>query len=271
MGLTSYRLNSLHPDPLIMATLSWFIFLIISNVSVMVCKPSLQYKFGYYEARLEQLESLLDQPFFARVNNVTRVMEAETAYLPCRIKNLRDGFTVTWLRVEDSRVLSVWSQMFSTDSRLSVIHIYRPIINADDWTLIINNTRHGDEGRYECSVNTVPKKSSLVTLEVNKKNIEVDKLIMRDQHSIGARILGPKSQYVAYGSSIVLKCRLIFLFSVFEWLFLKYSELRICLVLQDIYFGQEMVKHSHPDPGLVYLWKLKECQEPPAVTSMYPA
>ena len=205
MGLTSYRLNSLHP--LIMATVSWFLLLIISNISVMVCKPSLQYNFGYYEARLEEFESLLEQPYFARVNNVTRVMEAETAYLPCRIKNLQEGFTVTWLRVEDSRVLSVWSQMFSTDSRLSVIHIYRPIINADDWTLIINNTRHGDQGRYECSVNTVPKKSSLVMLEINKKDIEFDKKIMQDQQYFAAKILGPKSQYVAYGSNLVLKCR----------------------------------------------------------------
>ena len=205
MGLTSYRLNSLHP--LIMATLSWFILQIISNISIMVCKPSLQYNFGYYEARLEEFESLLEQPYFARVNNVTRVMEAETAYLPCRIKNLQEGFTVTWLRVEDSRVLSVWSQMFSTDSRLSVIHIYRPIINADDWTLIINNTRHGDQGSYECSVNTVPKKSSLVMLEIDKKDIEFDKKIMQDQPYFTAKILGPKTQYFAYGSNLVLKCR----------------------------------------------------------------
>ena len=49
-------------------------------------------KFNFYQ---NEMEELLDQPYFAKVNNKTRVNLGEAAYLPCRLKNLRDGFTVS--------------------------------------------------------------------------------------------------------------------------------------------------------------------------------
>ena len=88
----------------------------------------------------------------------------------------------------------------------------RPQINADDWTLIINQTKMVDRGRYECSVNTLPKISHTVDLEVE------DELAMQDSPALTAvfnawddklqaKIQGPKTQYVSEGSTVALQCR----------------------------------------------------------------
>ena len=72
----------------------------------------------------------------------------------------------------------------------------RPQINADDWTLIINRTGRGDEGRwvevtvhgdqhytegvarYECSVNTLPKISHSVDLVLDTMEEDADRAMM---------------------------------------------------------------------------------------------
>ena len=51
--------------------------------------------------------------------------------------------------------------------------ISRPQINADDWTLIIAKTGLLDGGRYECSVNTLPKISHTVALAVKEMAMAV--------------------------------------------------------------------------------------------------
>ena len=33
--------------------------------------------------------------------------------------------TVTWMRLRDSRVLSVWARQFASDPRISVVHVHR--------------------------------------------------------------------------------------------------------------------------------------------------
>ena len=71
-----------------------------------------------------------------------------------------------------------------------------------------------DSGRYECSVNTLPKISHTVDLEVE------DELAMQDSPAITdlamfnswdeklqAKIQGPKTQYVSEGSTVALQCR----------------------------------------------------------------
>ena len=35
------------------------------------------------------------------------------------------GTTVTWMRLRDSRVLSVWARQFASDPRISVVHVHR--------------------------------------------------------------------------------------------------------------------------------------------------
>ena len=49
-------------------------------------------KYNQYE---EEMEKMLEQPYFARVNNKTAIKRGEVAFLPCRVKEMRDGYTVS--------------------------------------------------------------------------------------------------------------------------------------------------------------------------------
>ena len=55
-------------------------------------------KYNKYE---KEMEKMLEQPYFARVNNKTAVKRGELAFLPCRVKEMRDGYTV-------SKVSNLW-------------------------------------------------------------------------------------------------------------------------------------------------------------------
>ena len=76
----------------------------------------------------------------------------------------RHSLQVTWLRVGDMSVLSVGEDAFASDPRISILHIARPRIQADDWTLVINQTEEVDTGQYECSVNTLPKEPDITQI-----------------------------------------------------------------------------------------------------------
>ena len=94
----------------------------------------------------------------------------------------------------------------------------RPRIQADDWTLLINTTTTMDSGKYECSVNTLPKISHMVELEIE----DPMDMIMQDSpytkstilplhdedDHLAAEISGPAMHYVSSGSTIGLECRI---------------------------------------------------------------
>ena len=93
---------------------------------------------------------------------------------------------------------------------------FRPQINADDWTLIIAKTGLLDGGRYECSVNTLPKISHTVELRVEEAEERDLELALADSpvletwdplERLEARIQGPRTQYVSEGSTVALQCR----------------------------------------------------------------
>jgi len=182
--------------------------------------------FQKYEAELRALANL---PYFSRVQTNVSVRLGENAYLPCRAKQLRDSYMVTWMRVSDVSVLSVGAFTFSSDSRFSVIHVPRPRINADDWTLGISNSQMKDSGLYECSVNTLPKISHVVTLQVNEMTMQDAPYstprpapVKMSHYSGGgmgdlstelapgpvSSISGPEIQYVSSGSTVGLECRI---------------------------------------------------------------
>ena len=48
-------------------------------------------KYNMYE---EEMKKMLEQPYFARVNNKTTTKMGEVAFLPCRVKQMGDGVTV---------------------------------------------------------------------------------------------------------------------------------------------------------------------------------
>merc|ERR1719229_403007 len=162
----------------------------------------------------------------------------ETAYLPCRAKDLADSYMVTWMRVADVTVLSVGALTFSSDPRFSVIHVPRPRIRADDWTLVITATEARDAGTYECSVNTLPKISHTVALAVKEMAMadspQEPRVLSKQMRSVNenqkrsgktqeesfvdadigtgpgpvSSISGPKVQYVSAGSTVGLECRI---------------------------------------------------------------
>ena len=108
----------------------------------------------------------------------------------------------------------------------------RPRIQADDWTLLINTTTTMDSGKYECSVNTMPKISHVVELVVEdpmdiimqdspytkspmtplKRTNNAMTLPEEDAQCPGpsamAVISGPATHHVSSGSTIGLECRI---------------------------------------------------------------
>jgi len=106
-----------------------------------------------------------DQPSFLKINRNITVKLGETAYLPCRVKNLHK-YTVSWIRSSDVSVLSVGHLAFSSDARIGVVQVDRPVLSASDWNLSILNSSKADDGMYECQVNTEPKINYKVFLSV---------------------------------------------------------------------------------------------------------
>ena len=49
-------------------------------------------KYNQYEGEMERM---LEQPYFARVNTKTAVKRGEVAFLPCRVKKMGKGYTVS--------------------------------------------------------------------------------------------------------------------------------------------------------------------------------
>jgi len=107
----------------------------------------------------------IDQPQFLKINRNISVLVGETAFLPCRVKNL-DTYTVSWIKAEDVSVLSVGHLAFSSDKRISVVQVPRPRLSASDWNLSIESATLEDDGMYECQVNTEPKINYKVFLKV---------------------------------------------------------------------------------------------------------
>merc|ERR1711931_163699 len=107
----------------------------------------------------------IDQPEFLKINRNISAVVGETAFLPCRVKNL-DTYTVSWIRARDVSVLSVGHLAFSSDKRISVVQVPRPRLSASDWNLSIESATLEDDGMYECQVNTEPKINYKVFLKV---------------------------------------------------------------------------------------------------------
>jgi len=107
----------------------------------------------------------IDQPEFLKINRNISAVVGETAFLPCRVKNL-DTYTVSWIRARDVSVLSVGHLAFSSDKRISVVQVPRPRLSASDWNLSIKGATLEDDGMYECQVNTEPKINYKVFLSV---------------------------------------------------------------------------------------------------------
>ncbi|XP_069164045.1 uncharacterized protein [Procambarus clarkii] len=151
------------------------------------------------------------QPEFGPTESTVTVQEGQTASLPCVVLHLNDR-AVTWLRRRDLHILTTGHHTYSADDRFQVVH--SP--GSDQWTLVVTSAQLRDSGIYECQVNTDPKLSRPVTLNVydSTQPISVSKSKVfvanntastRDGH-LRVEILGPRELNIEEGSSLTISC-----------------------------------------------------------------
>lgn len=163
------------------------------------------------------------QPYFDNTTdkNVTTQL-SKTAFLNCRVKNLGDK-TVSWIRLRDLHLLTVGRYTYTSDQRFQALHAD----HSDDWTLQIKYPTKRDAGYYECQVNTEPKISMFVNLNVvdyfveprgskpnkGRKNRRPGKAdgesrMQRPRRTdvSAAKILGSPEMYVKSGSTLTMTC-----------------------------------------------------------------
>ncbi|XP_028044797.1 zwei Ig domain protein zig-8 isoform X2 [Monomorium pharaonis] len=102
-----------------------------------------------------------DLPVFEPTATNVSAFVGQTAYLPCRVRNLGDK-VVSWMRSRDLHILTSGNFSFSSDARFGPQHTP----GSDAWTLRLDNARKTDSGKYECQVNTEPKIMYAVQLSV---------------------------------------------------------------------------------------------------------
>ncbi|XP_066146746.1 transmembrane and immunoglobulin domain-containing protein 1-like isoform X1 [Euwallacea fornicatus] len=143
------------------------------------------------------------KPYFDDIGprNVTAVV-GQSALLNCRVKHLGDK-TVSWMRKRDLHILTSSIHTYTGDGRFSVRHPE----HSDDWDLRIEYVQKRDAGVYECQVNTEPKISLPIMLNVDDLNslaaTHHDSRIRKDAQ---ASIAGPREIFVKKGSTISLTC-----------------------------------------------------------------
>jgi len=107
-------------------------------------------------------ESAFSDPYFDldHSGNVTGVL-GKTAHLNCRVKNVGNK-TVSWLRDDDTHLLTIGRLTYTSDMRFKAIHK----LYSEDYLLQIKPTTHRDSGKYACQISTTPPNSHVVTLTI---------------------------------------------------------------------------------------------------------
>ncbi|XP_043524134.1 limbic system-associated membrane protein-like [Frieseomelitta varia] len=132
-------------------------------------------------------EQPFNQPYFDNTTKRdTTTTVGQTAFLPCRVRNLGDR-AVSWIRKRDLHILTVGILTYTTDQRFQTVHRD----GSDEWTLKISSPQLRDSGTYECQVSTESKISQAFNLSV-----VVSK----------AKINGNSELYIKSGSDINLTC-----------------------------------------------------------------
>ncbi|CAM1319239.1 Uncharacterised protein g7153 [Pycnogonum litorale] len=130
------------------------------------------------------------QPYFDNdTKGEVRVQLGKSARLHCTVNQLADR-TVSWVRQSDYHILTVGTYTYTRDIRFK--SHYHP--ESERWTLEIKLTRKNDAGIYECQVNSEPKIS---------KEIHVDVLAAK------AKIVGSSELYIRRGSNVRLTCQIV--------------------------------------------------------------
>ncbi|XP_037801807.1 uncharacterized protein LOC119596572 [Penaeus monodon] len=151
------------------------------------------------------------KPEFGAAATSVTVLEGETAKLPCIVLHLNDR-AVTWLRRRDLHILTAGQHTYSADQRFQVVHTE----GSNEWTLVVRYAQPRDAGVYECQVNTDPKLSRPVLLQVTDPNPELSvtkgKVFVANNTAstkdgdLRVEIQGPRELYIEEGSSLTLTC-----------------------------------------------------------------
>lgn len=102
-------------------------------------------------------------------NTLVEVTIGESLALHCRIF-MKQSATVSWSvqRGVSMDLLTVGNTTFSGDPRYSVV-----FQNPTNWALVIDDVQPEDAGRYICTLETFPKQSLILQLQVNGPVLEV--------------------------------------------------------------------------------------------------
>ncbi|GFQ77771.1 uncharacterized protein TNCT_535711 [Trichonephila clavata] len=71
-------------------------------------------------------------------------------------------YYVSWIKKTNKRILTIGKYTYTTDDRFKSIHLN----DSDAWNLEIQDAREDDSGVYECQVNTEPKMSLEIQLNI---------------------------------------------------------------------------------------------------------
>ena len=196
--------------------------LVLMQLSLQASTPVYRYDTFQYEEDLPKLQPLnyrlphipTKPPSFLGPSflNLTAA-PGTTVVLPCRVLNIGSA-SLSWLRRPQLTVLSSGNTLFSSSPRLRLLHFS----DSPDWTLQIGPLVAEDNGTYECQVNTEPKQSRLVQLNVitsSNLNDAAKKgpgpaLALQGDPSVArlqkTEILAPDKMKVDVGGTATLEC-----------------------------------------------------------------
>ena len=92
--------------------------------------------------------------------NVNGVL-GKTAMLNCRVKNIGNK-TVSWLRHQDTHLLTIGRLTYTSDMRFKAIHK----LYSEDYMLQIKPAKQSDSGKYACQISTTPPNSHIIMLTI---------------------------------------------------------------------------------------------------------
>lgn len=130
-----------------------------------------------------------------------------TIVLPCRVMSLGSA-SLSWLRRPQLTVLSSGTTLFSSSPRLRLLHYP----GSPDWNLQLGPLLPQDEGTYECQVNTEPKQSRIVTLNIDTHGpgpgpaLALQGDIGPEEKQRRTEILAPDHMKVDEGGTASLEC-----------------------------------------------------------------
>ncbi|CAB4059260.1 unnamed protein product [Lepeophtheirus salmonis] len=115
---------------------------------------------------VETLESTIQPEIDTHKSPNVSASVGRTAMLKCTISNLGQK-SVSWVRHNDVNLISVGKYKYIKDKRIRILH------ESHEWVLIITDVQFFDKGLYECQVNSSPRVSKIISLNVVQPYTEI--------------------------------------------------------------------------------------------------